>query len=80
MVNDDTFLLWSAVVKAGRPSFKGFEAEGEAVLPWWEAAAVVDHGLLTREHVPGLEILHLKVPIGRGTDVARTMVFFGVSL
>lgn len=80
MVYDDALLLGSAVVEASRPSLKSLETEGETVLSRGETTAVVDHGLLTREHVPCLEVLHFKIPIRGGVDITRTVVALSVAL
>jgi hypothetical protein len=37
VIDDDSLLLRSVVVEAGRPALEGLEAEGEGVLPRGEA-------------------------------------------
>ena len=64
MVNNHSFLFWSIMAKTRRPPFESLEAEGETVLSWREATAVVNHSLVSSEHVPSLEIFHLKISIG----------------
>lgn len=80
VIDDDSLLLRSVVVEAGRPSFEGLEAEGEAILSGWETAAVVDHHFVAGEHVPGLEVLHLVVSVGGCADVLRPEVALVVLL
>ncbi len=57
------------MAEACRPTFEGFEAEWEAVLSWREATTVVDHRLISCEHVPCLVILHLIVPVAGSSNI-----------
>jgi hypothetical protein len=80
MVDNDSLLLRSMMIKTGRPAFEGLEAERKGVLPWREAATVVDHHLVAGEHVPGLEVPHFEVTVGGSTDVLGAEVVFFVAL
>lgn len=80
MIDNDSLLFRSVVDKAGRPSFEGLEAEGEAVLSWGETTTIKDHGLLSGEHVSGLVVFHFEVSVSRCTDVAGTVVVLVVLL
>ena len=74
VVDDDSLLLLRFVLETGRPSLERLEAEGEGVLARREAIALIDHGLIFGEHVPGLEIPHPVVLVGRSLDVLWPMV------
>ncbi len=37
------------MVETGGPALKGFEVEGEGILSWWEAIAVIYHRFVDRE-------------------------------
>lgn len=74
VVDDDSLLLLRFVLETGRPSLERLEAEGEGVLARREAIALIDHGLIFGEHVPGLEIPHPVVLVGRSLDVLWAMV------
>lgn len=80
IVDDHALLRGSDVLEAGWPSFEGLEDEGERILTWSQALAAVDIGLVLGEHVPGLEVGHLKVSVGRGLDVLRPVVVAAVFL
>ena len=80
MIDDYTLLLGCIVVEAGRPSFKGLEAERERVLSGRETTAVIDHHLATSEHVSGLEILHSEVTIRRCANILGTIIVICVLL
>ena len=80
VIDDDSFFLGSVMIEACRPPFKGLEAEGEAELSGWESTAIVNHHLITSEHVPRLEVSHLEVPVSRCLNVLRTEVFVIVLL
>ena len=57
------------VAEACRPALEGFEAKREAVLSWREATAIVDHGLISCEHVPSLIVFHLIVPVAGSSNI-----------
>ena len=80
MVDDDSFLLRGVIVKAGRPSFEGFERKGERELPWRETTAVEDHRLLLSKHVSCLKIFHLKVSVLGSAYVLRTVIILRIAL
>jgi hypothetical protein len=80
VVDNDALLLWSIVNEAGGPSFEGLEAEGEAVLTRGKATAIVDHGLLSGEHISRLEVPHFIVAVPRCPNVAWTVVVIIVFL
>ena len=80
MVDDDSFLLRGVIVKAGRPSFEGFEREGKGILARGESSAIVNHHLLFSKHVSCFKILHFIVPILGCLDEPRTKVIFFIVL
>jgi RIO-like serine/threonine protein kinase len=80
VIDDDTLFFGCKVAEAGRPSFKGLEAERERVLPRRETTAVIDHHLAASKHVSGLEILHSEVTIRRCANVLGTIIVICVLL
>ena len=78
VVDDDSLLLWSVVVKTGRPPLESLEAEGEGVLSRREAGALEDHGFLPGKHVPGLEVAHLKISVGGSANVLWSEIVIGI--
>lgn len=80
VVHNDSLLLLRFVLETGRPPLEGLEAEGEGVLARRETIALINHGLVFGEHVPGLEIPHPVVLVGRSLDVLWAVVIRTVVL
>ena len=80
MVDDDSFLLRGVIVKAGRPSFEGFERERKGILSWSKATAVEDHHLLLCKHVSCFKIFHLKISILGSSNVSRALIIIHIAL
>ena len=68
------------MVEAGGPPFKGLETEWEGVLPGSQALALVDHGIVLGEHVPGLVVGHPEISVRRGLDIFWSVVVAAIVL
>jgi hypothetical protein len=80
MIDDNSLLLRCMIIEWCRPPLKSLKTERETVLSRWESRTIINHCLLSREHVSRLVIFHLEVTIGRSTNVTRTMIVLCVSL
>jgi hypothetical protein len=71
VVNYYPFLLGSVVNETSGPSLESFESEWEGILAGLESWALVNHHLVSCEHVAGLEIFHLVVTTVGSSNVTR---------
>jgi len=61
VIGNNAFLGRSVVVETCRPSLESFKVEGKGVLSWWEASTIVNHHLVSCEHISCLEVSHLEI-------------------
>ena len=74
VINNNSFLFWSIVNEACRPSLKCFETEREAVLAGLKSRALMDHSLIFGESISCLEVFHLVVLVTGCVDVLGPVV------
>jgi len=74
MIRYHSFFCWSVVIETSRPSLKCLETEGKWVLPWREATTLIYHDFASCKLISCLIIGHLKIAIGRCSDVFGSSV------